>query len=146
MRKLLIICFCLVALSSCGSYSTLYNWGEDLSDVTIYDEITYKNYKNQTPESICALVAGYETIVSEPGGLRGVVPPGVCAEYGYILLQPNTAETFAKYATYKQKRLFPSSNYQSLFSEKGLEMLKKEIELYPESTQFISPLIKKLTE
>lgn len=146
MKKLLIISFCLVALSSCGTFSPLYNWGEDISDVTIYDQITYRNFKNQTPESICAMVVGYDGIVSEPGGTRGVVPPGVCAEYGYLLLQPDTPETFAKYATTKQKKVFRTTDYQSLFREKGLEMLNKEVELYPESSRFISPLIERLTK
>lgn len=143
MRKILILAIGIVALSSCGP-TTLYYWGEDFSTTYIYDKITYRNFKNQTPESICSMVAGYEDIVNNPGGKREVIPPGVCAEYGYLLLQPTTAEYFAKYATSGQKSLFPGSDYGALFMEKGKELLQKELELYPESSVFIVPLLKKL--
>ena len=86
----------------------------------------------------------YEDIVTHPGGMRRMPPPGICAEYGYMLLIPENAETFAKYATSMQKRTFASSDYASFFPEKGKEMLMKEIELYPESAKFIAPLIERL--
>ncbi|MBO7321734.1 MAG: DUF4810 domain-containing protein [Bacteroidales bacterium] len=143
MRKLLILSLALIALSSCGP-TTLYYWGEDFSNTYIYDQITYRNYKNQTPQSICAMVAGYEEIINYPGGMRGVIPPGVCAEYGYLLLLPTTAEYFEKYATSGQRRLFTGSDYGNLFMEKGKELLQKEVELYPESAVFIMPLIKNI--
>lgn len=143
MRKLLILSLALIALSSCGP-TTLYYWGEDFSNTYIYDQITYRNYKNQAPQSICAMVAGYEEIINYPGGMRGVIPPGVCAEYGYLLLLPTTAEYFEKYATSGQRRLFTGSDYGNLFMEKGKELLQKEVELYPESAVFIMPLIKNI--
>ena len=46
-------------------------------------------------------------------------PPGICAEYGYLL--------------YKQGQ-----------QERGLRLLEREIQLYPESTFFIGNLIKQL--
>jgi hypothetical protein len=143
MRKLFILALGIIALSSCGP-SGLYYWGEDFSDTYIYDKITYRNYKNQTPESVCSMVAGYEEIINNPGGIRNVVPPGVYAEYGYLLLLPTTAEYFTNYATPAQKRLFSRSDYGTLFMEKGKELLQKEVELYPESSVFIMPLIKNL--
>jgi hypothetical protein len=143
MRKLLILAVGIVALSSCGP-TTLYYWGEDFSDTYIYDKITYRNFKNQTPESICSMVVGYEEIVNNPGGIRGTIPPGVCAEYGYLLLQPTTAEYFQEFATSGQKRHFSRSDYGALFMEKGKELLQKELELYPESSVFILPLLNRL--
>jgi len=46
-----------------------------------------------------------------------MVQPGICAEYGYLLIKQG-------------KR------------EEGLQLLKKEIELYPESKVFITRIIK----
>ena len=83
-------------------------------------------------------------MVTNPGGTRQVPPPGICAEYGYLLLQPETADTFMNNATSAQKKLFLSQDYNALFLERGKEMLEKEIEYYPESAKFIRPLIKKL--
>ncbi len=83
-------------------------------------------------------------MVRNPGGSRQIPPPGICAEYGYLILQPTTAATFAEYATKRQKSLFQGSDYAALFNERGKELLNKEIELYPESSLFILPLLKKL--
>lgn len=85
----------------------------------------------------------YEDMVSNPGGKRMIPPPGICAEFGYLLLQPETAQIFAEYATYSQKNKFEYSDYSISFPEKGKKMLEKEIELYPESIKFIKPLIDK---
>lgn len=51
--------------------------------------------------------------------MRGVVPPGLSAEYGYML-----------YMSGKQKE--------------GLDLLRMEIKLYPESEKYISRIIKQL--
>ena len=112
---------------------------------TRYEQLAYRNYDKQTPESICALVVLYEDMVSHPGGVRKTVPPGICAEYGFLLLQEGTAATFEQHATRKQKRAFRSEDYGALFAARGEEMLKKEMELYPESAKFIGPLLKRLT-
>ena len=71
-------------------------------------------------------------------------PPGICAEYGYMLLIPENAEIFAKHATSSQKKTFSSTDYAAFFPEKGKELMLKEVELYPESAKFISPLIERL--
>jgi hypothetical protein len=86
----------------------------------------------------------YEEIVEYPGGSRKMPPPGICAEYGYMLLIPENAEIFAKHATSMQKRTFNSSDYATFFPERGKELMLREIELYPESAKFIAPLIERL--
>ena len=86
----------------------------------------------------------YEDMVTYPGGTRRVPPPGICAEYGYMLLIPENAAIFAEHATAMQRRSFASTDYDAFFAEKGKEMLQKEIELYPESAKFIAPLIERL--
>lgn len=135
-----------MSMTSCGTTSTLYYWGGSQSGTTAYENLAYQSYDKQTPKSICNLVAEYENMVSKPGGTRHVPPPGICAEYGYLLLKPETATTFLENATSSQKKLFKTDDYGALFQEKGKEMLEKEIEYYPESAQFIEPLIKKLAK
>ena len=144
MRKTILLTLAAVLLPSCGSTSTLYYWGVNQGGTSAYENLAYQSYKKQTPKSICNLVAVYENMVSNPGGTRQVPPPGICAEYGYLLLQPETADTFMNNATSAQKKLFLSQDYNALFLERGKEMLEKEIEYYPESAKFIRPLIKKL--
>ena len=144
MKKLLISAVAALGLTSCGMTSSLYYWGGTQNGATLYEHLAYKNYDKQTPESICKLICMYEEIVTEPGGVRRMPPPGICAEYGYMLLIPENAEIFAKHATNMQKRTFDSTDYAALFSEKGKELMLKEIELYPESAKFIAPLIERL--
>jgi hypothetical protein len=144
MKRILILALASVALTSCGISSSLYYWCGMQNEVTAYENLAYKNYDKQTPESLCKLICMYEDIVSNPGGLRRMPPPGICAEYGYMLLIPENAAIFAEHATAMQKRMFASGDYASFFPEKGKEMLQKEIELYPESAKFIAPLIERL--
>lgn len=147
MRKLLFVLPAMLLMVSCGVSNSLYFWGGDsFGTTTAYEKLAYKTYDDQTPKSICDLVAVYEKMVVNPGGQRQVPPPGVCAEYGYLLLQPGTAEIFSQNATSSQKRLFDGTDYVTIFSDRGKKMLEKEIELYPESAKFIMPLIRKLAE
>ena len=144
MKKLLILAVAALGLTSCGMTTSLYYWGGTQNEATVYEHLAYKNYDKQTPESICKLICMYEDVVTYPGGTRRMPPPGICAEYGYLLLIPENAAIFAEHATAMQKRTFASGDYASLFPEKGKEMLQKEIELYPESAKFIAPLIERL--
>ena len=143
MRRFLLLASATLLLASCAS-TGLYNWGGgSFASTSDYENLAYRYYDKQTPESVCALIAMYENVVSKPGGSRQVPPPGVCAEYGYLLLMPETAATFAEHATSSQRRAFKGSDFGVLFHERGIEMLKREIELYPESATFITPLLKK---
>ena len=144
MKRLLVLSVVTFCLTSCGFTSTLDYWGGEQNGATTYEDLAYKNYDKQTPESLCKLICMYEEIVTDPGGSRRMPPPGICAEYGYMLLIPENAAIFAEHATAMQKRTFASGDYASFFPEKGKEMLQKEIELYPESAKFIAPLIERL--
>lgn len=144
MKRVFYLAIAVVLFSSCSMTKSLYYWGGIQNGTTTYENLAYQSYDKQTPKSLCNLVAAYENMVTNPGGTRQVPPPGICAEYGYLLLQPETAETFLNNATPIQKKLFSSEDYSALFQERGKEMLQKEIELYPESAKFIEPLIKKL--
>lgn len=142
MRRVIFPLLMVLLFTACAP-NRLYYWGSS-SSPTKYEELAYQNYDKQSPQSVCNLVCLYEDMVTHPGGTRGVVPPGIYAEYGYLLLQPSTAEYFMQYASSSQRKKFSSSDFGALFYERGQEMLQKEMELYPESAKFIGPLLKKL--
>ncbi len=142
MKKTLIPALLLVLTASCGA-PRLYYWGST-GETTLYEKLTYQQYDKQTPEAVCELVCLYEDMVTNPGGTRQVPPPGICAEYGYLLLQPSTADYFTAHATKIQRKTFKTSDYSAFFIERGREMLAKEVELYPESAKFIEPLLKRM--
>lgn len=144
MKKLIILCVAAVGLLSCGGPKTLYYWGGTQNGVTKYEHFAYLRYDKQTPEALCKLICTYEDMVTHPGGTRMSLPPGICAEYGYILLQPSSADIFASAASAAQRRMFERADYGEFFIEYGKKLLEKEIELYPESVLFIRPLIEKL--
>lgn len=150
MKKLLVLMGMALLLSSCvETKPMLYNWGHKSysKDASEYETLLYDNYHTQSPESVCALLCQYEYMVTHPGGQRGIAPPGICAEYGYLLLSPDTPATFLSHATKKQKEVFGTSgDYSVSFREKGLEMLQKEMDLYPESIIFIQPLVNKFSQ
>lgn len=132
-------------LSACSPTRTLYYWGGTQNGTTAYENLAYQDYKTKTPAAVCKLICVYQDIVTNPVGTRKMPPPGICAEYGYLLLQPGIAETFTKNASFSQKRLFGKANdYEMMFAELGAEMLRKEMEYYPESEAFIAPLLKRL--
>jgi len=115
MKKLYIGLILLSALlmASCGpSQKTLYNWGS-------YQQESYDYVKNSTDSSLDDLLKSYEGILNKQGGTRKTIPPGICADYGYLLV--------------KRGR-----------KAEGIAMMKKEVALYPESATFMSRIIKKL--
>lgn len=105
----------VATLHSCGlggsAPKTLYNWHG-------YESARYAVASNPTEKSVQELIDTYEKLINKQGkGLRKAPPPGVCAEYGYLLIK-------------KGER------------SRGLELLKREIDLYPESKVFIQRIIK----
>ena len=75
--------------------------------------------KRGTEETLAKAMAQYEKVISKQKGLRKVVPPGVNAEYGYLLCKAGK-------------------------KEEGLTLLRAEIKAYPESEKFISRIINQL--
>ena len=111
MKKILLALFVIMTITSCAT-TTLYSWYD-------YEDITYKNSKRRTDELQVKVLEQYQKLTEKQKGTRGVVPPGLFAEYGYML-----------YMTGKQ--------------EEGLNFLKEEIKLYPESEKYISRIINQL--
>ena len=140
-------------LSSCmPAAQILYNWGGEYNHVTEYERLAYHSTDKQSPESICSmLVLSKETTISsladlqlvkQPGGLRQVPPPGICAEYAWLLAQPETATAFAEYATSRQKMSLGFTTAQ--FLDRSRELFEMEMHYYPESVTFIKPLAERL--
>ena len=113
MKNLIIAALGVCALSSCTvTDKSLYSWYD-------YENTTYQYNKKHTDELKVKVLEQYDKVSTKQKGTRGVVPPGLYAEYGFMLC--NTGK-----------------------KEEGLEYLKKEIESYPESEKYISRIIKQL--
>lgn len=112
MKKILLTLFVIMTIMSCTTTTTLYSWYN-------YEDITYQYSKRKTDELQIKVLEQYQKLTEKQNGTRGTVPPGLYAEYGYLL-----------YMTGKQ--------------EEGLKFLKEEIKLYPESEKYISRIIKQL--
>ena len=95
---------------SCGS-TQLYSWYD-------YQEDFYHSFKNSDQKSVDELAKTYQKIIEKQKATRGVVPPGIYADYGWLLLQAGK-------------------------NAEGKEMLAKEIELYPESEVFVGSILKR---
>jgi hypothetical protein len=110
MNNLLVFFIICLLFTSCVSQKELYFWDK-------YDVSSYLYLKNIDEKSTQDLITTYEVIIAKQNGIRKVVPPGIYADYGFILLQ--TGKT-----------------------EKGNLMLQEEINLYPESKIFIDRIFK----
>lgn len=89
---------------------------EPLYDWDNYSETSYLYLKNASEESRQELIQTYERIIETQGGERNTVPPGVYADLGFLLFLSNK-------------------------KDQGKTMLLKEMELYPESTIFITRIL-----
>ena len=113
MKNLFAISLLGLLLTGCVSTpSPLYSWND-------YQDQCYNYIKNETPENLEKLLKTYQLIINKQTGSRKVVPPGIYADYGFLL--------------YKQGK-----------KEEGITYLKKEATLYPESAEFILRIIKNL--
>ncbi len=113
MKKTIAAAVAVMALTSCTpTAKSLYSWYD-------YEDATYQYSKKQTDELKVKVLEQYKKLTENQKGTRGVVPPGLYAEYGYML-------------------------YMNGKKEEGLSFLKQEIKLYPESETYISRIIKQL--
>jgi len=110
MKKIFYVLTAVSLMGSCTVQKPLYTWDN-------YEVTSYNYVKNSDEKSTQALIETYQTIIERQKGSRGVVPPGVYADYGFVLLQ-------------KDK------------TEEGRAMLLKEVNLYPESKTFIDRILK----
>lgn len=146
MKRTLILIAVLMLSCLVGRSQDLYYWGGKDGNATRYEQLSYKSTGTQTQKSLCKLICVYEKMVSNPGGLRKMPPPGICAEYGYLLLKPETAEAFINAATPEQKRVFDRQDYPQFFKEYGEKLLTQEFVYYPESEKFLRPLLERFVK
>lgn len=111
MKKLFLILGLAIIAVSCSTTQPLYNWKG-------YDEAVYAYIDKSSDKSVENLIAVYEKLINKPDGSRRIPPPGVCADYGYLLLQKGEVE-------------------------KGKELLVAETTYYPESKPFIDRILKR---
>lgn len=122
MKKILLIASAVLLagmLSSCISAKkkdqeqTAYNWDD-------YSDVTYTYVRQKDKDSRAELLASYERIIeSQKDTMTGRVPPGVYADYGYMLVE------------------------QGMEAE-GVAYLRKEMELYSMSEPFLSKIIQRI--
>lgn len=114
MKKIYVVFAAVAMLSACGVQKPLYSWYDS-------EDAAYTYTKKQGEKDLAKAMAQYEMVIKQQKGTRGIVPPGVNAEYGYLLIKAG-------------KR------------EEGLALLKAEEAAYPESKTFISRIIKQLEQ
>ncbi len=110
MKKITLTIIATILLAACSVQKPLYTWSN-------YANSSYNYLKNADEKSTQELVKSYQTIIDRQKGSRGVVPPGIYADYGFILVQANKVK-------------------------EGRAMLLQEIALYPESKVFIERILK----
>lgn len=112
MRKMFYAAICMMALASCQTQKSLYSWYDS-------EDATYQYTKKLTEDKLEEAMLQYKKVIEKQKGIRKVVPPGVNAEYGFLL-------------------------YKAGKKTEGLELLRAEIKAYPESEKFISRIINQL--
>lgn len=113
MKKITLFFLISVVLFSCGSSETsLYSWYKS-------DKAYYNYIRKQNPKSYKKLKSEYQKVLTRQNGTRKTVPPGINAEYGYMLCKEGKME-------------------------EGKQYLNEEMNLYPESSTFISNILKQM--
>lgn len=109
MRKIYFALFCTILfISACATQEPMYYWGN-------YSQSLYKYKKTPNEENLKAHKLTLVKIIQESNKLNKRVPPGICCEYGYLLL--------------KEGKTQEAENYFRL-----------EEDMYPESKVFINRL------
>lgn len=101
----------IAAIFSSCSASQPYAWYG-------YDNVAYHYSTSHAEKYETLLLKTYKKMIEEPGGTRKVPPPGICADYGYLLI--------------KQGKV-----------KEGVKMLNLEISYYPESAKFVKLILKR---
>lgn len=110
MKKIYLILSVVLLTVSCSGPKQLYSWEK-------YEAASYNYIKNSDEASLATLLENYEKVISKQKGTRGIVPPGIHADYGFILMKTGRIA-------------------------EGKDMLAKEMEIYPESKIFIDRILK----
>jgi hypothetical protein len=112
MRIPIFLLIAACSLSSCTHQ--LYSWAN-------YESASYNYLKNSDERSTQALIESLKNVTEIQTGTRKISPPGIYADYGYLLIQLGK-------------------------TDQGKTLLLKEIELYPESKIFIERILKMIEQ
>ncbi|WP_139958365.1 DUF4810 domain-containing protein [Flavicella sediminum] len=113
MKKSMGLIVVAFMFASCGAKTPLYYW-------STYERDSYNYLKNNDQESIDKLGLTYQKIIDnhkKGKSIRKEVPPGVYADYGFLLIKNNKVK-------------------------EGKELLAIEIAMYPESKIFVERILK----
>lgn len=111
MKKVLLIAIAGITIltQACSSEKPLYTWGN-------YENSSYGYLKKKDAKAEKALIEEYKKVTAKQKGSRAVAPPGMNADYGFILLQAGD-------------------------NAAGRALLRKEIAIYPEAEVFINRIL-----
>lgn len=100
MRTFLIAAMTVLLAAGCAAPAK-YNWGG-------YENSLYQYYKDPTKAG--ELSAALMETIQSAEKTQGIVPPGIYAEYGYLLVQQGKAKEAVPYFE-KEKSKWPESTY-----------------------------------
>jgi len=87
--------------TGCATQTQLYYWGD-------YSNTLYKYKKNPDNETLAGHKASLLNIIGESNQRNTKIPPGVCCEYGYILLREGKTQEALAYFDLEEKN-YPES-------------------------------------
>lgn len=110
MKNFIVLIVISVIFGGCGTSKELYSWSK-------YQKASYNYLKKSDEKSTQLILDEYKKVINTQKGTRKAVPPGIYADYGFLLVQKGNLP-------------------------EGIENLKKEIQYYPESKIFIERILK----
>ncbi len=102
MKKIYVVLILMILfVAGCATQEPLYYWGD-------YSQTLYKYKKQPKEENLIAYKACLVNIIEESNKRNKKAPPGVCCEYGYILLKEGNAQQALYYLEMEEKN-YPES-------------------------------------
>jgi hypothetical protein len=92
----------ILLLVGCATQEPLYYWGN-------YSQSLYKYKKTPQEETLQAHKTVLLNIIEESGKKNKKIPPGICCEYGYILLKEGNTQQALYYFEMEEKN-YPESS------------------------------------
>jgi hypothetical protein len=112
-----LILLSFILLFGCATQKPLYYWGD-------YSKSLYKYKKVPSEENLKAYKVVLVNIIEESNKVNLRVPPGICCEYGYLLLKEGKKEEAIYYFNLEEKNYPESRQFLERFKTKFIE--KKE--------------------
>lgn len=101
MSRIHIILFLILSFILGCATERLYYWGN-------YSQTLYRYKKSPNEETLAAHKACLLSIIEESNKKNNKIPPGLCCEYGYILLKEGKTDQALYYFEMEEKN-YPES-------------------------------------